>query len=67
MGISEYDFLLPRPKEEIRVLFERIGFSYKIGKFNAMFNRAIELTSQGGNNCSVRAFMQAVKEMHDME
>lgn len=67
MGISEYDFLLPRPRDEIRVLFERIGFSYKVGKFNAMFNRGCELTNQGSNAANVRAFMQAVKEMHDME
>jgi hypothetical protein len=45
MGISEYDFLLPRPREEIKVLFERIGFTYKVGKFNAMFNRAVQLTN----------------------
>jgi len=40
MGITEYDFQMPRPREEIKMLFERIGFSYKIGKFNAMYNRA---------------------------
>jgi hypothetical protein len=48
------------------MLFERIGFSYKIGKFNAMYNRAKELqngslnasaASAGGDNVSVRAFM----------
>jgi len=40
MGITEYDFQLPRSKDEVRILFERIGFTYKVGKFNAMFNRA---------------------------
>lgn len=43
LGITEYDFQLPRTRDEIRVLFERIGFSYKIGKFNTMYNRAREL------------------------
>jgi hypothetical protein len=47
-------------------LFERIGYSYKIGKFNAMFNRAKELTQQG-DAASVRAFIQAVNELHKIE
>ena len=42
IGISEYDFQLPRFRQDIRNLFERIGFSYKIGKFNAIYNRAKE-------------------------
>jgi EF-hand domain-containing family member B len=76
LGISEYDFQLPRNREEIKTLFERIGFSYKIGKFNAMYNRAKELmgnsnsgnpASAAGDTVSVRAFMQAVKELHHVE
>lgn len=43
LGISEYDFVVPRPREEIKVLFEHIGYSYKIGKFNAMYNRAKQM------------------------
>ena len=43
MGITEYDFMLPRPRDDVKMLFERIGFSYKIGKFNAMYNRAKEV------------------------
>lgn len=39
-GISETDFHRPRPREEIKSLFEKIGYSYKVGKFNAVFNRA---------------------------
>lgn len=42
IGIEESDFRSLRSKEEIKVMFEKIGFSYKIGKFNAMFNRAKE-------------------------
>lgn len=40
LGITEYDFQLPRARGDIRVLFERIGFVYKIGKFNAIYKRA---------------------------
>jgi hypothetical protein len=69
MGITEYDFQLPRPKEEVKMLFERIGFTYKIGKFNAMYNRGKELmgNAAAGDNVSVRAFIQAVNEMHNIE
>lgn len=51
------------------MLFERIGFTYKIGKFNAMYNRAKEVMNNpgAGDNVSVRAFMQAVNEMHNIE
>jgi hypothetical protein len=57
-------------------LFEKIGFSYKIGKFNAMYSRAKEFMVQyrGGqavavddDKVSVRAFMSAVKELHTVE
>jgi hypothetical protein len=58
-------------------LFERIGFSYKVGKFNAMYNRAKELMQgqsgaiaasvAGQDTVSVRAFMMAVKELHSVE
>ncbi len=66
MDIGEYDFQAPRPREEIRILFERIGYSYKIGKFNAMYNRAKTEFAQG-DNTSVRAFMNSVKELHNVE
>jgi hypothetical protein len=67
MGISEYDFQMPRGREEIRRLFENIGYSYKIGKFNAMFSRARELSNTSEDKASVRAMMQVVKEMHHMD
>ena len=41
-GISEQDFERPRSRDEIKKLFEKIGYSYKVGKFNAIFNRAKE-------------------------
>ena len=67
MGISEYDFQVPRFRDEIKLLFERIGFSYKIGKFNAMFARARDITGGNGDQASVRAFIQAVHELHNVE
>ncbi|CDW85169.1 UNKNOWN [Stylonychia lemnae] len=69
MGITEYDFQLPRGKEDIRVLFERIGFSYKVGKFNAMYNRAKQYMPYEvpSDYVSVRAFMMAVNEMHEQD
>ena len=76
MGISEFDFQQPRSREDVKNLFERIGFTYKIGKFNAMYNRAKELmngvaqaaaTAAGGDTVSVRAFMQSVQEFHSVE
>lgn len=67
MGITEYDFQVPRSREEIKQLFEKIGFSYKIGKFNTMYNRAREFQGTQSDDVSVRAFMQAVNEMHHVE
>lgn len=67
MGITEYDFQMPRGKDELKVIFDRIGYTYKIGKFHAMFNRAKEITNQGPELASVRSFMQAVNEMHHIE
>jgi len=74
-GITEYDFQLPRVRQEIRNLFERIGFSYKTGKFNAIFNRAKDFMAQyrgqatlvDDDKVSVRAFMEAVKELNSFE
>jgi hypothetical protein len=61
---------MSRTREEIKVLFERVGITYKVGKFNAIYNRAKEL--QGGSSVSddkvnVRAFLQAVKDLHTIE
>ena len=45
-----------RTREEIKTLFEKIGFSYKIGKFNAMYNRAKEYAESTDDRVSVRHF-----------
>ena len=36
IGVGEQDFRKPISRVEIRILFEKVGDSYKIGKFNAM-------------------------------
>jgi len=43
LGISEMDFQQLRDREAIRTLFERIGHSFKQGKFNTVYNKAKEL------------------------
>lgn len=55
-GVSEHDFKSLRFRDEIKSLFEKIGFSYKQGKFNAMYNRAKELSGSTDDRISVRAF-----------
>jgi hypothetical protein len=56
-----------RTREEIRSLFESIGYKYKLGKFNAMYNRAKEICNSYGDKCNVRGFVQAVKELHHLD
>ena len=67
LGISDFDFSVLRTRDEIKELFAKIGFTYKIGKFNAMFNRARVIDQSDRDTCSVRAFMKAVEEMNDIE
>ena len=43
LGVSEFEFTKLRPKHEIENLFKKIGYSYKSGKFNAIFNRSATL------------------------
>jgi len=56
LGIQETDFRSLRTRDEIRALFEKIGFTYKIGKFNAMYNRAKEFAETNEDKVSVRHF-----------
>ena len=43
LGITEEDFRKLRSRQEIEVMFKAVGYNYKIGKFNAMYNRAKEI------------------------
>jgi hypothetical protein len=62
LGLTRDDFFMPRPKEEIRTIFTRIGIEYKQGKFEGIYQRAQEI-DQSNDKVSVKAFYQAVKEM----
>ena len=48
-------------------MFEKIGYSYKIGKFNAMFNRAKEYAESAEDRVSIRHFQMAISELHSVE
>jgi hypothetical protein len=56
LGIQEGDFRKTRTREEIKYLFEKVGYTYKIGKFNAMYNRAKEFAESTDDRVSVRHF-----------
>ena len=43
LGVNENDFRRARRREEIRLLFSKIGFDFKLGKFNALYNRAKDI------------------------
>lgn len=66
-GVSEFDFQMPRDKDGIKALFETIGYNYKPGKFNCIFNRAKEMCGAADDKVSVRAFMMAVNALHHVE
>lgn len=67
LGISEQDFRKLRPREEIRAMFEAVGFCYKIGKFNTMFNKAKEIGQAQDDRVSVRDFQLAISLLHNIE
>ena len=63
LGITEADFSTLRAREDIKALFEAIGYSFKVGKFNAIYNRGRLYCDSPDDRCSVRGFMNAVKEL----
>ena len=67
LGIAEADFRSLRTRDEIKTLFEKVGYTYKIGKFNAMYNRARELAQSEDDRVSVRHFQMAISELHSVE
>lgn len=67
IGVSEHDFRALKTRSEIKSLFEKIGFTYKIGKFNAMYNRAKEIGQSSDDRICVRDFQVAISEMHNIE
>lgn len=67
LGIEESDFQVPRDRATIKALFETIGYTYKVGKFNAMYNKAKEICQSQNDMVSVRGFMTAVQMLHDQQ
>ena len=67
VGIQESDFQCPRDRAAIKSLFEKIGYTYKVGKFNAIYNKAKEICNSADDRVSVRAFMTAVQMFHNHE
>ena len=67
LGIEEKDFRRLRSRDEIRQMFEAIGYSYKIGKFNAMYNKAKEIGEAQDDRVSVRDFQIAISLLHNID
>jgi hypothetical protein len=67
LGITEADFQQLRDRQAIKELFEKIGHSFKIGKFNTLYNKAKEMCPSREDKVSVRAFMQAVQIFSDLD
>ena len=62
--MNETEFREPRTRDQIKAIFENIGFSYKIGKFNAIYNRAKEVAGSTDDKVCVRDFQYALSELH---
>lgn len=67
IGITEMDFQQMRDRDSIKSLFERIGHSFKAGKFNTLYNKAKELCDSKDDKVSVRSFLQAMQIYADLE
>ena len=67
VGVNETEFRNKRSREQIKMIFENIGYSYKIGKFNAIYNRAKEVSGSTDDKVCVRDFQYALSEMHQIE
>jgi len=67
IGVGKDDFEALRPKEEIRKMFANIGYAYKPGKFEGVFQRAQQICGSYDERVSVRAYIQAIKEMDHLE
>jgi len=66
-GIQEADFQQLRSREQIKVLFEKIGHTFKAGKFNTLYNRAQELCDLKDGRVSVRSFLQSIEMFKNLD
>ena len=48
IGVSELDFQKMRSRSQIEKLFANCGITYKVGKFNAIYNKAKEICEDLG-------------------
>ena len=69
IGIDENEIGAPRTRAAIKELFANIGYSYRAGKFNAIYNRALDLMPMNApyDQVSCRAMMTAVAQLHDVQ
>jgi len=67
LGVGKQDFEDFRSKEQIRAMFANIGYAYKPGKFEGIFQRAQQICGSQWDEVSVNSFIQAIREMGDME
>ena len=71
-GITEGDFKRVRGKNDLRSLFDRLGYSYRPAKFNAIFNKSVEFSCEllrqqlPPDHSTVRGMMLAIEEMHEL-
>jgi hypothetical protein len=72
-GVTEQDFLKLRGKVELRHLFENLGFPMRPAKFNAIFNRSVQISQQllprqqfTEGFSTARGMMKALNEMKDI-
>lgn len=75
LNVTESEFLKVRPAAELRTIYEKIGYSYKDGKFNAIFNLSTrysrDLLAQStilpAGHSTTRGMMLAINDLQDME
>lgn len=56
-----------RSKTEISDIFSSIGYKYKVGKFEGIFQRAKQLEQIEQDKVSVAAFLHAISEMDKID
>ena len=75
LNVTESEFLKVRPADELRTVFEKIGYSYKDGKFNAIMNLSArysrdmlpQSTILPANYSTTRGMMLAINDLHEIE
>lgn len=72
LGAQDSDFTTVRSKNELRSIFEKLGYVYRPAKFNAIFNRSVTYSEQligkqlPVDHSTAKGMMRAVQEMHNI-